>query len=314
MEERDIVTHEFWSNNERFADIINAGVFLGKQVLSGEKLKNEDGFAGTTQRQTAKRVAVHKYRDIIKKVAFGSKFVLIGIENQSDIHYAMPVRIMGYDFLGYDRQLREVKKDHRRKKDLSGAEYVSGFSQKDKLNPIFTQVLYYGEKPWDGPDCLSDMLDWSEVPRELREKVADYPIHVLDVRHFKESENLKTDARVVFGFLQRQDNGKELKKYMEENAETFSSLCEDAYDMITVLTNSKELMDVKLDYENKKGKIDMCEAMKQWKEEERAEGENLFAMLTEKLLNDSRTEELLRATGDRTFRESLYREYGLKSE
>ena len=98
MEERDMVTHEFWSNNERFADIVNAGIFLGKQVLSGENLESEDGFSGTIKGRRKNRTAVHKYRDIIKKAAFGSQFILIGIENQSDVHYAMPLRVMGYDY------------------------------------------------------------------------------------------------------------------------------------------------------------------------------------------------------------------------
>ena len=96
--------------------------------------------------------------------------------------------------------------------------------------------------------------------------------------------------------------------------------------MITVLSNSKELMEIKHDYENEKGEVDMCEAMKQWKKEERAEGrkegrtegraegEDYFATLTEKLLRDGRTEDLLQATGDKAVRGKLYREYGIKIE
>lgn len=45
----------------------------------------------------------------------------------------------------------------------------------------------------------------------------------------------------------------------------------------------------------------------------RIEGEECFASLTEKLLKDARTEDLQRASQDRVFRESLYKEYNIKS-
>lgn len=41
------------------------------------------------------------------------------------------------------------------------------------------------------------------------------------------------------------------------------------------------------------------------------EGEQLFAALTERLLKDSRTDDLLKAANDREFRYALYQEYGL---
>lgn len=42
------------------------------------------------------------------------------------------------------------------------------------------------------------------------------------------------------------------------------------------------------------------------------EGEQYFAALTEKLLADSRTDDLLKATRDKAFKEALYKEYGIK--
>ena len=43
-------------------------------------------------------------------------------------------------------------------------------------------------------------------------------------------------------------------------------------------------------------------------------GEDCFAQLTSHLLQDSRTDDLLRATGDEAFRNLLYHEYGIKAE
>ena len=56
------------------------------------------------------------------------------------------------------------------------------------------------------------------------------------------------------------------------------------------------------------------EGREEGRKEGRKEGEELFAALTEKLLKDSRNEELLRAISDLEFREELYKEYGIKKK
>lgn len=43
-------------------------------------------------------------------------------------------------------------------------------------------------------------------------------------------------------------------------------------------------------------------------------GEDRFALLTERLLKDSRLEDLFEATTNMEVRETLYNEYGIKSE
>lgn len=32
--------------------------------------------------------------------------------------------------------------------------------KEDKIIPVITVVLYFGEKPWDGPRSLKDMMGW----------------------------------------------------------------------------------------------------------------------------------------------------------
>lgn len=54
------------------------------------------------------------------------------------------------------------------------------------------------------------------------------------------------------------------------------------------------------------------EGREEGRQEGREEGEMSFAVLTKKLLEDSRQEDLLRAADNREFREKLYREYELK--
>lgn len=56
------------------------------------------------------------------------------------------------------------------------------------------------------------------------------------------------------------------------------------------------------------------EGIEKGRREGKAEGEKLFAALAEKLIRDSRIDDLARAARDREFRESLYEEYGINEE
>ena len=42
------------------------------------------------------------------------------------------------------------------------------------------------------------------------------------------------------------------------------------------------------------------------------QGEKMFAELTRRLIEDKRTDDLLKSTHDEVFREKLYQEYGMK--
>jgi len=50
---------------------------------------------------------VQKYRDVLKSMVVmrdaRASYILLGIENQTDIHYAMPVRNIIYDALQYGK-------------------------------------------------------------------------------------------------------------------------------------------------------------------------------------------------------------------
>ncbi|MDD3370076.1 MAG: hypothetical protein PHP50_14540 [Lachnospiraceae bacterium] len=56
-----------------------------------------------------KEMQKQKRRDLLKysivKANKETCFVLLGIENQSDVHYAMPVKTMVYDAMNYGSQV-----------------------------------------------------------------------------------------------------------------------------------------------------------------------------------------------------------------
>lgn len=85
-----------------------------------------------------KEVQQQKWRDLLKstiiKTSGDMTVVLIGIENQSEIHYAMPVKTLIYDALNYGSQVKEASKRHRKNNDeMDSGEFLSGFKKTDKL-------------------------------------------------------------------------------------------------------------------------------------------------------------------------------------
>lgn len=149
---------------------------------------------------------------------------------------------------------------------------LSGFSKRDRLIPTITIVVYFGKEPWDGPVSLKEMMDMEGLPLELQELVEDYHIHLLEVRKVGELEYFRTDLKYVFGFLQNEHSKATLKDYVKENSEAFENLSEDAYDMISVMSHSSELLEYKQEYENNKGGSNMCQAILEMIEDGRQEG------------------------------------------
>lgn len=63
-------------------------------------------------------IPVQRFRDVQKLYAAMTdgkmEYVLYGIENQSEIHYAMAVKNYLYDALEYAGQVEETAKSHRK--------------------------------------------------------------------------------------------------------------------------------------------------------------------------------------------------------
>ena len=98
------------------------------------------------------------------------------------------------------------------------------------------------------------------LPEERREKIIDYPIHLIDVRRYPHGERFRTDLKLVFGFLQRASEPEKLTEFINENTKEFSGLTEDAYDMIASMSKTGELSQLKNTVEQK-ADYNMCKAI-----------------------------------------------------
>ena len=271
MRKKDVLTKEYLSDRNRFADLMNVFYFEGDPMIRAEDVQDMSSEVTVIRKGADEVLTSSGLRDILRKVACGMQFIVMGVEEQSEVHYAMPVRVMEYDTAEYGRQIREKKKLHREQKDLRGPEFLSGFSRKDRLLPTITLVLYFGEQ-WDGARSLHELLDFTEWTDHLRKIVADYPLHILEVLKYPDIDLFQTDLGLVFGFLQNAKKRDRLKEFIDIHKDQFADLREDAYDVIAVLANAAELGVQKKEYLNENGGIDMCQAIQEMIEEGRQEG------------------------------------------
>ena len=96
-------------------------------------------------------------RDVAKTMKNGQVFQILGIENQDKINYEMPFRVLSVDFINYARQVTDIEQKNREmfrkasktgaKEAISAGEYLGRFKKTDRLHPVITLVVYYGEEP-----------------------------------------------------------------------------------------------------------------------------------------------------------------------
>ena len=266
----DIVLKNYWSDNEQFADLFNAVLFQGRQVIKPEELENEDTEESTILEHKDSMESIKAARDVIKiqkkSSVFGVKFVLLGIENQEHIHYAMPMRIMGYDYGTYKKQYDSNAKKYKTAEGLEEDEFLSRMKKTDKFVPVITVILYYGEKEWDGAKSLHEML---EIPEELKAYVNDYKMLLVEARendlrlHNINNKDLFSLLEIILdSSLSKNERKEQAIEYSRKN-KTDRSVA------ITVAgaTNTK------LDYSVlEKGEDGMCTLFKEIAEEGRARG------------------------------------------
>lgn len=215
----DIPLKDFWRNNDRFADLFNASLFHGRQIIKSAELEEQDTEASFILEHNNHSVSFDPARDLLKvrknSSVHGLEFAILGIENQSRIHYAMPMRIMGYDYSSYKRQYDNNAAKYRAKETASQTdgltpdnssnemvsantpdkldpnEFLSRMKRTDKFSPVITIVIYYGEEPWDGARSLHEMLN---IPNEFKKYVNDYKMLLIEARNpdliFHNSDNI----------------------------------------------------------------------------------------------------------------------------
>lgn len=268
----DIIVKNYWRNKEQFADFFNAVLFDGKQVIKPKELEDLDTEESSVLEHKEYAESIGASRDTVKirkkSTVYGVEFVILGMEGQEHIHYAMPMRVMGYDYAAYQKQYVDNAAKYKTAKSLAEEEYLSKMKKDDRLVPVITVVVYYGEKPWDGAVSLHGMLHISE---EMKPFVNDYRMHLVEARKndLKLHNINNRDLFNLLGILLDR-NGK-----LQETRDRAINYAREHRVEKTVIMTAAGAANCKIDYNKiaRKGDADMCTVFEETRREGIAEGE-----------------------------------------
>ena len=270
---------QYLSNPVIFADAFNYLLYDGEQVIKPEALQELDTTELTVPYGSNARVPVQKYRDLLKMwnamMDENAIYVILGAELQDKVHYGMPVKDGLYDMLGYSKQIAEIKRSYQKddsaeegeitvndgvlKIKLPSEEFLSGLRKDDKLIPIITAVVYFGDEPWDGPRSLFDMLDVRD--ERLYRFLSDYKLNLISPADIDDEEFVKFHTELGYAM--------KLLKHQSEDADEL--IAREGHRKVSAETAYflKAAMKLDFEFEEEPGGVDMCKAMeKRYQEKE----------------------------------------------
>ena len=262
---KDTVTVEYMRRNEIFADAFNYFVYGGRQVIDPGSLVELDtreigvpygGEEGAEQ-------PVQRIRDLIRSVTAMTDrrvaYLILAIENQSNIHYAMPVKNLVNDALQYAKQVEIAANSHKKSGDYKGVgsdEYLSGFMRTDKLIPVVTLVIYFGDKLWDGPMSVHEMFN--EQDEEILALVPDYKINLIAPASIddKDFDKFNSSLKEVLSFIKYLRDADKLEEIVNSD-DDFHKLGRSEVNVLNACVNAN------LTIKPNEEVVDMCEALKE---------------------------------------------------
>ena len=166
----DGTAKEYTRQNDIFADAFNFYLYGGAQTIKPDQLRELDTaelsiLPDAESRGKRNGRSMQRYRDVLKSVSAmedgRAAYLLLGIENQSAVHYAAPVKNLLYDALQYAGQVGRRAKVHREERDypvhlMSPYELTEDENEKfhTSLGDVLTFIKYSKDK--------EKMLDWLE--------------------------------------------------------------------------------------------------------------------------------------------------------
>ncbi len=169
--------------------------------------------------------------------------------------------------MGYADQVERKSRENRRKGNLSsGSEFLSGLKKEDKMAGIITLTVYFGDRPWDGPRSLHEMLSIDD--KEILKLIPDYRINLIDPHEINNSEKFMSDFQVhnrIYEGIRGQ--GEDEQYLLNEKHSVYSNMERDA--MVVI----RECANINIKIEEKEEKQDMCKAIDDMVRDARMSGE-----------------------------------------
>lgn len=125
----------------------------------------------------------------------------------------MPLRVAGYDYASYTKQVKEYMDFNKQEEKPA---YTKKIHNNQKLVPAVTIVLFYGAE-WSGPKTLLDMLDLKE--REfLKPFLLNYKMNLIELGKDKELyKKFHSDFRFIVQYMSVQSDKGALNVFLKQD-------------------------------------------------------------------------------------------------
>jgi len=262
----------YLSDKKRFADMINAEVYGGRQVIKPEGLTEISATTYTKKGKTGNSAPPKRRErrgDLAMLYEDGTMYRMFLAEAQNKVMYVLPVRSMDYLVSAYKKQLDDMSREHERKCDYGSiAEQFSGINKTDKLKPVYLLWVYHGEEKWDGAESLKDMVDLGDDKDGFNKIFQDFKAHIIKINEMKDTSNYNTELKSLLDLLRIRADKNALKKLVNED-EKFYNMDEETYETAAVLLNAPSIWRKRRKYKaDMEGRTyNMCKALRDWEAE-----------------------------------------------
>ena len=244
---QDKILRGFFKVKAHFADIINAMLFEGKDVIHADELLLCDSDETIYFVYENRINVMERRRDILMHATVNGIPVYIGLEIQSTINYSMPYRLLLYDTMTYHLQYKLIDKDHREHFRPTG---------------VMSTVLYSGDRTWHQPHSLLDRI---LVPEPLKGLMNTWKGNIHDIKEIDvellRNEKVKSLVSAVQTIYRWNKDTSTIKELV---------LSKEVAIVVAVMTNSEELV-IRIEKEERE-EVDMCQVLEEFKLESEMRG------------------------------------------
>ena len=244
---QDKILRGFFKVKAHFADIINAMLFEGKDVIHADELLLCDSDETIYFVYENRINVMERRRDILMHATVNGIPVYIGLEIQSTINYSMPYRLLLYDTMTYHLQYKLIDKDHREHFRPTG---------------VMSTVLYSGDRTWHQPHSLLDRI---LVPEPLKGLMNTWKGNIHDIKEINvellRNEKVKSLVSAVQTIYRWNKDTSTIKELV---------LSKEVAIVVAVMTNSEELV-IRIEKEERE-EVDMCQVLEEFKLESEMRG------------------------------------------
>ena len=291
MGQKDLTEKSLEFYPDVFADIVNALLYQGEQVILVENLQAAPTETLYRGKQDKLR---NQFHDVSKYVMHqGEIKVQYTLENETVVKRKTVLRKAGY----------------------AGAVYREQYDRKGFF-PFVSILLFWGRKRWKAPRNLKQLLDREDIQGKCWKYVDNISLHVYEMAHLskKVRERFHSDMRIVVDYLAEGKNYVPSKQKIVHLEALLLLLRE-----LTGDVGYEEIIPDMLEEQKRLGGINMCELLDKYerrgREAGRTEGITVgmerVNSLIRRLIGDGRSEEVAHAVSDNEFQKQLFMEYGL---